>query len=53
MFEEFWPDLGKALAAGLAAGSASVAMQWAARKAVRWLKLLRAPRGGFEPTCVC
>jgi adenylate cyclase len=42
MFEEFWPDLGKVLAAGLLAGSASLGLQWAASKAVRRLKQLRA-----------
>jgi hypothetical protein len=30
MIEEFWPDLGKAFAAGLLAGGAFVAMQWVA-----------------------
>ena len=42
MFEEFWPDLGKVLAAGLLAGSASLALQWATNKAARRLKQLRA-----------
>src|SRR5207248_9824522 len=51
MFEEFWPDLGKMLAAGLLAGSASLAMQWAARKAARRLKQLRAlPAVGLKTT---
>ena len=44
MFEAFWPDLGKAFAAGLLAGGASVAMQWAAGQAVR---LFRSPRASF------
>jgi adenylate cyclase len=42
MFEEFWPELGKVLAAGLLAGSASLALQWATNNAVRRLKQLRA-----------
>ena len=51
MFEEFWPDLGKMLAAGLLAGSASLAMQWAARKAAGALKQLRAlPAVGLKTT---
>jgi adenylate cyclase len=42
MFEEFWPDLGKVLSAGLLAGSASLAVQWAAHKLARGLTQLRA-----------
>jgi adenylate cyclase len=42
MFEEFWSDLGKVLAAGVLAGSASFAMQWAAHKAARRLRQTRA-----------
>lgn len=42
MFEAFWPDLGKALAAGLLAGGVSAAMQWAAGKTVRLLRAFRA-----------
>ena len=42
MFEEFWPDLGKVLAAGLLAGSASLVIQWAANKAARRMNQLRA-----------
>jgi adenylate cyclase len=41
MFEEFWPDLGKALVVGLLAGTASVAMQWAVRRAAWPLSRLR------------
>jgi adenylate cyclase len=41
MFEEFWPDLGKVLAAGLMAGSACLTVQWAAQKGARRLKQLR------------
>ena len=42
MFEEFWPDLGKVLAVGFLAGSASLVIQWAANKAARWVKPLRS-----------
>ena len=42
MFEEFWPDLGKVLAAGLMAGSASLMVQWAAIKVARRMNQLRA-----------
>jgi adenylate cyclase len=42
MLEELWPDLGNAFAAGLLAGGASVAIQWAAHKAARPIQDLRA-----------
>jgi adenylate cyclase len=48
MFEALWPELGKAFTAGLLAGGASVAMQWAAGKAVRLLRASRA-RDAAEP----
>ena len=53
MFEEFWPDLGKVLAAGLLAGSASLVIQWAAIKAARRVKQLRAVTPSRKrPGCV-
>ena len=45
MLEEFWPDLGKAFAAGLLGGGASVVIQWAAYKAVSPIRQLRARLG--------
>jgi class 3 adenylate cyclase len=48
MFEALWPELGKVFAAGLLAGGASVAMQWAAGKAVRLLRARRT-RDAAEP----
>jgi adenylate cyclase len=54
VFEEFWPDLGKAVAAGLLVGGASVAVQWAAHKMVRPMQALRVRRrrGGNGPAAV-
>ncbi|HJU18785.1 MAG TPA: adenylate/guanylate cyclase domain-containing protein [Stellaceae bacterium] len=48
MFEALWPELGKALAAGVLAGGASAAMQWVAGKAVHAFRPGRT-RGLAEP----